>query len=52
MKALVYKGKNEVAVEEVPDPKIEGPTDAITKITTAAIWSISPPGSVSIARMA
>ena len=37
MKAVVYKGKNEVAVEEVPDPKIEGPTDAIIRITTAAI---------------
>lgn len=37
MKAVVYKGKNQVAVEEVPDPKIEGPTDAVIKITTSAI---------------
>jgi len=37
MKAVVYKGKNKVAVEEVPDPKIEGPTDALIKVTTAAI---------------
>lgn len=37
MKAVVYKGKNEVAVEEVPDPKIEAPGDAIIRITTAAI---------------
>jgi glutathione-independent formaldehyde dehydrogenase len=37
MKAVVYKGKNEVAVEDVPNPKIEGPTDAVIKITTAAI---------------
>ena len=37
MKAVVYKGKNEVAVEEIPDPKIEGPTDAVVKITSAAI---------------
>lgn len=56
MKAVVYKEKNEVAVEEVPDPKIEGPTDAIIKITTAAIcgsdlhmyedWSSASPGCV------
>lgn len=37
MKAVVYKGKDRVSVEEVPDPKIEGPCDAIVKITTAAI---------------
>jgi hypothetical protein len=24
MKAVVYKGKNKVAVEEAPDPKLEG----------------------------
>jgi threonine dehydrogenase-like Zn-dependent dehydrogenase len=35
VKAFVYKGRNEVAVENVPDPKMEGPTDAIIKITTA-----------------
>lgn len=37
MKAVVYKGKNQVAVEEVPDPKLEAPGDAIIRITTAAI---------------
>jgi glutathione-independent formaldehyde dehydrogenase len=37
MKAVVYKGKNKVAVEEVSDPKIEAPGDAIVRITTAAI---------------
>jgi glutathione-independent formaldehyde dehydrogenase len=37
MRAVVYKGKNEVAVEEVPDPKIEAPGDAIIQITAAAI---------------
>lgn len=37
MKAVVYKGKNKVAVEEVADPKIEQPGDAIIRITTAAI---------------
>ena len=37
MKALVFKGKNKVAVEEVSNPKIEAPGDAIIRITTAAI---------------
>ncbi|MBV8833216.1 MAG: glutathione-independent formaldehyde dehydrogenase [Acidobacteriaceae bacterium] len=37
MRAVVYKGKDKVAVEEVSDPKIEMPTDAIVKVTTAAI---------------
>lgn len=37
MKAVVYKGKNQVAVEEVSDPRIEAPGDALVRITTAAI---------------
>lgn len=37
MKAVVYKEPYTVAVEEVDDPKIEDPTDAIIKITTSAI---------------
>lgn len=37
MKAVVYKGKNKVAVEDVPNPKIEDPGDAIIRVTTAAI---------------
>ncbi|HWE48854.1 MAG TPA: glutathione-independent formaldehyde dehydrogenase [Bryobacteraceae bacterium] len=37
MKAVVYKGKHKVAVEEVSDPRIESPGDAIVRITTAAI---------------
>ena len=37
MRAAVYKGKNKIAVEEVPDPKIEAPGDAVIQITTAAI---------------
>lgn len=37
MRAVVYKGAHEVAVEEVADPSIEQPTDAIVRITTAAI---------------
>jgi threonine dehydrogenase-like Zn-dependent dehydrogenase len=37
MKALTWHGKRDVRVEEVPDPTIEQPTDAIVKITSSAI---------------
>ena len=37
MKAVVYQGPFSVRVEEVPDTVIEQPTDAIIRITSAAI---------------
>ena len=37
MKALVYNGPRNVSVEEVPDPKLEEPTDVLVKITTTNI---------------
>ena len=37
MKALTWHGKRDVRVEEVPDPRIEQPTDAIVSITSTAI---------------
>src|SRR5699024_3078203 len=37
MKAVVYKGPFEVAVEDVDDPVIQDPTDVIVKITSTAI---------------
>ena len=37
MKAVVYKGPFDVAVEEVPDPTIQKPLDAIIRITSANI---------------
>jgi threonine dehydrogenase-like Zn-dependent dehydrogenase len=37
MKALTFHGKRDVRVEEVPDPSIEEPTDAIVRITSSAI---------------
>ncbi|MCA1615712.1 MAG: glutathione-dependent formaldehyde dehydrogenase [Acidobacteria bacterium] len=37
MKALCWFGKNDVRVEEVPEPKIINPRDAILKITRTAI---------------
>ena len=37
MRALTWQGKRDVRVTEVPDPKIEEPTDAIIKVTSTAI---------------
>ena len=37
MKALTWQGRRELSVDEVPDPRIEAPTDAIVQITSTAI---------------
>ncbi|EHR62393.1 glutathione-independent formaldehyde dehydrogenase [Saccharomonospora cyanea] len=37
MKAVVYRGPNEIQVEQVEDPRIEQPTDVIIRVTTTAI---------------
>ena len=37
MKALTWQGKRDVRVEEVPDPELQAPTDAIIKVTSTAI---------------
>jgi hemophore-related protein len=37
MKAVTWHGKRDVRVEQVPDPKIEEPTDAIIEITSTNI---------------
>ncbi|HEX6992653.1 MAG TPA: zinc-dependent alcohol dehydrogenase [Gammaproteobacteria bacterium] len=37
MKALVWHGRFDVRCDDVPDPRIEAPTDAIVRITTTAI---------------
>jgi threonine dehydrogenase-like Zn-dependent dehydrogenase len=37
MKALTWHGRRDVRVDEVPDPKIEQPTDAIVRVTSTAI---------------
>jgi threonine dehydrogenase-like Zn-dependent dehydrogenase len=37
MKAVTWHGRRDVRVDEVPDPKIEEPTDAIVRITTTNI---------------
>ncbi len=37
MKALVWHGKHDIRCDQVPDPEIEHPRDAIVKVTTCAI---------------
>jgi glutathione-independent formaldehyde dehydrogenase len=37
VKALVYHGPRDVAVRDVPDPRLEPPTDALVRITTTNI---------------
>jgi threonine dehydrogenase-like Zn-dependent dehydrogenase len=37
MKALTFHGKRDVRVDEVPDPKIEQPADAVVRVTSTAI---------------
>jgi len=37
MRALTWHGKHDIRWENVPDPKIEHPRDAIIKVTAAAI---------------
>jgi threonine dehydrogenase-like Zn-dependent dehydrogenase len=37
MRALTWQGRRDVRVEDVPDPTIQHPTDAIVRITSSAI---------------
>jgi threonine dehydrogenase-like Zn-dependent dehydrogenase len=37
MRAVTWQGKRDVRVSEVPDPRIEAPTDAIIKVTSTNI---------------
>src|SRR4051795_13143297 len=37
MKAVTWQGKRDVEVKEMPDPKIEEPTDVVIKVTSTAI---------------
>jgi glutathione-independent formaldehyde dehydrogenase len=37
MKALVYNGPRNVEIRDVPDPRLERPTDALVRITTTNI---------------
>jgi threonine dehydrogenase-like Zn-dependent dehydrogenase len=37
MKAVVWRGIGDIGVDDVPDPVVKEPTDAVLRITTAAI---------------
>ena len=37
MRALTWQGKRDVQVTDVPDPRIEHPTDAVIRVTSTAI---------------
>lgn len=37
MRALAWHGKGDIRCEEIPDPTIEDPRDAIIKVTACAI---------------
>ena len=37
MKALTWHGKRDVRVDNVPDPTVREPTDAVVRMTTTAI---------------
>ncbi|WP_307169195.1 zinc-dependent alcohol dehydrogenase [Streptomyces sp. B3I7] len=37
MKAVTWQGKRDVRVEDVPDPRIEQPTDAVVRITSSGL---------------
>lgn len=37
MKAVVYRGINDLRLEDIPKPHIESPTDALIRVTTSAI---------------
>ncbi|MET7686487.1 zinc-dependent alcohol dehydrogenase [Streptomyces sp. NPDC005483] len=37
MKAVTWQGKRDVRVEEVPDPQIKEPTDAVIRITSSGL---------------
>ena len=37
MKAVTWQGKRNVSYEDVPDPVLQDPTDAIIKITSSGL---------------
>src|SRR4051794_32735012 len=37
MRAVIYNGVGDIGVEDVPEPRIAAPTDALVRITTTAI---------------
>ncbi len=42
MRAVTWHGNRDVRVDEVPDPKIEEPTDAIIRVTSTEHLRLGP----------
>ena len=40
VKAAVYEGPRKVSVNDVPDARIERPTDVLVRITATNIWAV------------
>jgi threonine dehydrogenase-like Zn-dependent dehydrogenase len=43
MQAVVYHGPGDIRLDNVPEPRIQEPTDAIVGLTTSAICRRSGP---------
>ena len=39
MKAPIYEGPGEKSWTDVPDPKIQNPSDVIVRVDTTTIWA-------------
>lgn len=37
MRAVVWHGVGDIRIDEVPDPKVQEPTDAVVRLTASAI---------------
>jgi threonine dehydrogenase-like Zn-dependent dehydrogenase len=37
MKAVVFHGVGDIRLDEVPEPKLQAPTDAVVRLTASAI---------------
>jgi threonine dehydrogenase-like Zn-dependent dehydrogenase len=37
MKVVIFKGPGRIGIEEAPEPRLQSPTDAIVRVTTAAL---------------
>ena len=37
MRAVVWQGQEDVAVQDVPEPRLQDPTDAIVQVTSTAV---------------
>jgi hypothetical protein len=45
MRAVVYEGSDDLRLEEVPEPVVLEPEDAVVRVTTASIFGMRPASS-------